>query len=151
MKYTSRSPVSLLLAAGARLAGCAGLDAGGSDPLDGTSRVLIQLGGDPPLTGRTITVAFDDGRVRCSGGCNQYGGPYQVDGDRIAVAELAWTLMACAEPSLMEQEARWMGFLGSVRSLQLGEGTLQLVGPEGVEATLAPYQAPRRVLTGVLT
>ena len=50
--------------------------------------------------GVEVTAAFEDGQVSGKGGCNRYMGPYQRDGDRIALGPLASTMMACPEPAM---------------------------------------------------
>ena len=88
------------------------------DPLAGTAWELIAYRKSRPIPGSVITAVFEDGQVRGTTGCNSYSGPYQVDGDRIAIGPLAVTEMACLEPAgPMEQEALFREYLGTVDTI----------------------------------
>lgn len=55
---------------------------------------------------RTLALNFQGGRVGVSGGCNQLGGRYEVDAqDRLKVASLQSTLMACDAPLMAADKA----------------------------------------------
>ena len=122
------------------LAGC-GRAGANSDPLEGTSWVLMAYRKSKPIAGTTITATFEDGRVYGSSGCNTYGGSYQVRGDTITVSDLAWTLMACLDPEgVMEQEALVMGYLSDAQTFRLVDGQLQVFQSAGEALTFAPQQ-----------
>ena len=94
------------------LTACAEGESTPVDPLDGTSWVMFAYRKTKPLVGTEITTSFESGFVRGSAGCNSYGAPYQLDGDRIDIGEIELTAMACLEPEgIMEQEAYLMDFL----------------------------------------
>jgi heat shock protein HslJ len=55
--------------------------------------------------GTEVTLRFDMDRGNIGGnsGCNQFGTTFQIDDDRIRIADLVGTEMACEEP-VMEQQ-----------------------------------------------
>ena len=121
------------------LAACQGADSAASDPLDGTSWVLMAYRKTRPISGTTITATFEDGQVRGSAGCNSYGGSYQVSGDTITVSAVAITEMACLEPEgVMEQELLFVEFLTDAQTFRLADGQLQTFRPDGEALTFTP-------------
>lgn len=57
-----------------------------------------------PSYDRALTLAFEDGRVGVSGGCNHIGGSYEVDAQgRLQIGRLNSTMKACAA-SLMQAD-----------------------------------------------
>jgi len=122
-------------------AACAAPGPAASDPLDGTSWVLMAYRKTRPIPGTTITAIFEDGQVRGSAGCNSYGGSYQVSGDTIAVGEIACTEMACMEPEgVMDQEMTFLEFLGNARTFRLLDGQLQMLRSDGEALTFVPQE-----------
>lgn len=120
---------ALILCIGLTVAmGACGLLSGSeADPLEGTSWVLNAYDKSKPIPGTRITANFKGGRVHGSAGCNTYQGTYEVDGERLAFSELAWTLMACMEPEgVMEQEQRVMRIMGGVERFEMLDGELVL-------------------------
>lgn len=112
-----------------------------SDPLEGTSWVLLAYGNTNPIPGRNVTMMFEDGQVRGSGGCNSYSGPYQVHGDQITFDQVGMTLMACPEPlGLMEQETAFMQFLGAAQTFSLEKGQLKIFRSDGEALTFVPEE-----------
>ena len=106
--------------------------------LEGTSWQLESLAGEPALPGTDVTIEFKDGQAGGQAGCNGYGGAYKVDGNEITFRELASTLMACADPAVMEQESAYLQFLGEVQRFELVEGQLQLVRADGEALVFVP-------------
>ena len=80
------------------------------------------------ITGTSLTAEFGkDGTLSGNGGCNNYSGPYTVDGDKIKIGPLASTMMACAEPEgVMEQETQYLAALQLAESYQVEGGVLEL-------------------------
>ena len=62
-----------------------------------------------------LTAEFgDDGTLSGSGGCNDYAGPYESEGRRLAVGPLARTERRCGSPpGIDEQEAAYLAALES--------------------------------------
>lgn len=73
----------------------------------------------PVLPGTEITALFEEGSIRGSAGCNDYGAAAQYDEDSIEVSDVVATEKACLDPkgaeypegSIMKQEARTLEFL----------------------------------------
>jgi heat shock protein HslJ len=137
MKYVA--VVALAGIAILAVAACQGADSAASDPLDGTSWVLMAYRKTSPISGTTITAMFEDGQVRGSAGCNSYSGSYQVSGDTITVGAVAITEMACLEPEgVMEQELLFVEFLTDAQTFRLADGQLQTFRPDGEALTFIP-------------
>jgi heat shock protein HslJ len=80
-----------------------------------------------PMPGSTLTLEFAAGTVAGSGGCNTFGGPYEVSGsDGIRVGPLASTLRACADPALDTQEQQYLAALGLAKTYRVTGDTLTL-------------------------
>ena len=137
MKYVA--VVALAGIAILALAACQRADSAASDPLDGTSWVLMAYRKTRPISGTTITATFEDGQVRGSAGCNSYSGSYQISGDTITVGAVAITEMACLEPEgVMEQELLFVEFLTDAQTFRLADGQLQTFRPDGEALTFVP-------------
>jgi len=95
----------------------------GQPDLNGTSWVLTQLQGNPVILTAVPTLIFKDGQVSGNASCNSFGGSYQRGwGDALKFGQLMSTLMACVDPSVMEQEGKYLGVLGQVAKYRV-EGT----------------------------
>ena len=83
----------------------------------------------------------EDGNVQGSAGCNQYFGPYTVNGDAITVGLLGTTRAYCPEPEgKMQQEAQFLAALQSAASFTIQNGTLDIRMTDGAIAVLAAAQ-----------
>lgn len=80
------------------------------------------------ITGTSLTAEFGrDGTLSGNGGCNNYSGPYTVDGDKIKIGPLASTMMACTDPDgIMEQEAQYLSALQMAETYQVEGKVLEL-------------------------
>jgi len=80
------------------------------------------------LEGATLTASFGkDGTLSGNSGCNQFNGPYKVDGDQITIGPLASTMMMCSDPEgVMDQEAQFLAALQSAASYQIEGNVLEL-------------------------
>ena len=106
--------------------------AGQAAGLAGTEWALTRLNGQAPLPGAALDLAFQaDGKVAGSGGCNQSGGDYQTDGDKLSITNLASTMRACADPALNEQEAAYFAALAAVEQFKLDGDHLSLLDAQG--------------------
>ncbi len=80
----------------------------------------------------SITLAFQpDGQAGGSGGCNSYGGPYQADAGSLTFGDIVSTLMACAEPDLMGQEAQYYTALQNASAYSLDGDVLTITHTGG--------------------
>ncbi len=85
------------------------------------------------ITGTTLTAEFGkDGTLSGNSGCNNYSGPYKVDGEEIKIGPLASTMMACTEPEgVMEQETQYLAALQMAESYQVEGQVLELRRSDG--------------------
>jgi heat shock protein HslJ len=82
----------------------------------------------PPASGR-FTVQFEaDGRVSARADCNGCGGRYTLDDDRVVVADLACTLIACPNAPFDQQ---YLAILVGASELELEDGRLILESSRG--------------------
>jgi heat shock protein HslJ len=105
-------------------------------PLEGTPWRLdgIGSGGDTVssvLAGTEVTAIFDGtGRVRGFGGCNEYGGGYETDGEALTIADVASTQIGCAA-DVAEQEGAYLDALGRTASFDIEGSVLSLLDDDG--------------------
>jgi len=95
-------------------------------------------------TGSTITLEFmPDGRVRGSGGCNQFNGSFTSSADQLTIGPVGATRRACAEPEgVMAQEAAFLRALETVASARREGHRLELRTATGALAvTMIPAPA----------
>lgn len=133
MKLASTAAiVAALLLLGA----CGGGEEDGADQPEGSWRVTEVLhdgGVSTLLAGTEITAEFaTDGSLSGSGGCNSYGGDYEIDDSEIQILELVATRMACLTPKgLMEQEQAYFDALREATRFRLEGGGLSLLSARG--------------------
>jgi len=109
--------------------------------LNSTRWELLYINKSEPISGRAVTIEFENWEVRGSAGCNSYFGSYDVKGDRISFDMLAMTEMACLEPEgLMDQEQAYLQFLSEVESFILDDGQLLLKKAVQEQLTFIPAQ-----------
>ncbi len=73
------------------------------------------------------TLVFEDDQVAGNASCNQYFGPYVIDGSSITVGPMGSTQMFCADPpGAMEQEAAYLAALEAVDTWSMDGETLTL-------------------------
>jgi len=118
------------------LVACGGI---GGDPLNGTTWELYSIGSHAPISDSKTTLRFEAGQVSGLGGCNQYGGEYQINGDTLSIDKLYATEMACMSPEgIMGQEQDFLQYLGNAQRFELSEGQLQIYGSGGGALTFVP-------------
>jgi len=103
---------------------------GAADSLDQTKWALTSINGEAVPDGISATMAFDNGQVSGSAGCNHYGGSYKAEGSTVTFSETVSTLMACEE-SMMEVESAFMAVLQGSASFVMAGQTLTLTGADG--------------------
>lgn len=90
------------------------------------------VGADWVLAGETGARApflrFDGGRVGGLGGCNRFGGTYELTGESLSFSPLAATRMACSD---MAKERAFFDMLGKVKGMKLEGDSLELLDGEG--------------------
>jgi putative lipoprotein len=109
-------------------------------------------GAETPVIGETPpTLEFTlDGQVGGNGGCNSFGGSYQVEGNTLVLGEIVSTLVACVDTALMNQEVEYLNALQTVTQFQVDGDRLAITYNEGqgilnfvsAAATLTETPAP---------
>lgn len=102
------------------LAACATI--GGGDPLAGSAWQLQRIDGTAIPAEVNITIAFADGQVSGNGGCNSYGGNYQVQSSAITFDQVMMTAMACIGPG-GDTEGAYMQAFGQIKNFTLSTGS----------------------------
>jgi len=75
-----------------------------------------------------VTAMFNsaDGQVTGSGGCNSYGGSYELSGNKLSIpGPLMSTMMSCGEEK-DQQEQQLLMALQSAESYQIDDGELTI-------------------------
>lgn len=81
----------------------------------------------------TLTIEFlADGKVKGSGGCNNFSGPYTLDGEKLRIGPLLSTKKSCG-PSLDEQEFTYQSFLSRIQTVKVDDDEMEMYSPEIVE------------------
>ena len=121
------------------------------NPLNGTTWQLYSIGQYSPVANSTTTIRFEDGQVSGLGGCNQYGGAYQVSGQTLSFSALYMTEMACTSPAgVMEQESAYLETLGAVTTFSISGDDLTLKALEqAVELSQEKYCSVAATVRGV--
>lgn len=129
------------------LVACGPFGGSSEEELAGQVWTLTDLMGQPPLPVTTITAEFGaDGRVSGSSGCNNYSGPYEVDGNKLSFGQpMASTLMAC-EPAVMQQEAAYMTVLESVAGYEIKDDSLTMYDAD--KTSVAEFEVVKQTLEG---
>jgi len=109
---------------------------GATDALANTNWRLVSFGvagaEAPVIEGTSLTLEFGaGGRVGGSGGCNSYGGEYQVNGATLSINNIVSTLMACADERVMEQEQRYFQALEASARFELAGDRLTISHDDG--------------------
>ena len=90
-----------------------------------------------PMTGTTLTATFTADTVSGSAGCNDYNGPYTLDGDKVTIGPLATTRKACEQP-VMDQETAFLTALQTPATVEQNGGIVTLRNAAGAtQVTLA--------------
>jgi heat shock protein HslJ len=130
-------PVLVLVLA---LAGCGDTRGGGADQagtdgggdggtgtaaLDGRTFRSTQVRGHELVPGTRVQLAFDDGQVTASAGCNLLSGSAALSDGTLQVSGLGGTEMGC-DPALMAQDSWLADFLTSGPAAELSGDVLDL-------------------------
>jgi heat shock protein HslJ len=138
-------PVSsrVSLADGRFFAGCCRVPAGASQSqpsLEGETWRLTSLTGLSPdalaANSTPVTSRFESGRVTGFSGCNRFTGSYTTQEGRIAIGQLAGTMMACAPPAMAIEKAFKDAFSGTLR-YAVTDGKLSLTADSGTALAFA--------------
>lgn len=90
-------------------------------------------GGEAPVVGdSTITLKFGVGRQMGGfGGCNSYGGEYQVEDNLLSFSRIISTKMACADQNVMQQEQQYFQVLQSAARFEIEDDELTIYYDNG--------------------
>jgi heat shock protein HslJ len=129
------------------LGACASRGGGATSPLERTYWRVVEIGGQPAAGSggpREPHLQFEaDGRrVVGSTGCNGLTGQFTHDGPTLRFGPTATTRMACVDPSVNEQEQRFLAALRDTERHQISGDTLTLLGPGGTLARLVAASRP---------
>ncbi|MFM6854947.1 MAG: META domain-containing protein [Sphingopyxis sp.] len=117
--------------------GCGG-DAAPPETLDNTQWRIISLNGQAVDAAHPAELAFADGRVFGTAGCNRLSGTFTCDGRQLTVSRMASTMMACT-PVLMQQEAVLTGLLNGPSTIRIdARGRMTLTGANNATTVLEP-------------
>lgn len=118
--------------------------------LDGRVLVSTNVTGRQLVADSEVRLTFDGENLGASGGCNQLGGTWSMEGDVLVVPpDLIMTEMACEPAALMDQDSWLASFLSSRPTVGLDGDTLTLSGGD-VTITLLDREVadPDRPLVG---
>ncbi len=107
--------------------------------LDNTSWQLVSMGpvGSPEqvLAGTSLTLNFESaGQAGGSGGCNSFGGNYQVQGSAITFSQVVHTEMACLDQARNQQEGQFFQALLNTGQYQRNGDQLTIQYNDGQDA-----------------
>lgn len=110
------------------------------DTLNGTAWLLQSMGESSTIDGTSITLAFTDGSLQGSAGCNSLGGSYQISAEgALNISETFMTEMFCMDPAgIMEQESLYLKLLGGVTGFQFEGANLWLELADGETLVFTP-------------
>ena len=81
----------------------------------------------PVIEGSTITLELDaKGQAGGTGGCNSYGGSYEVKGNMISFGEVMSTLMACVQAGIDKQEQDYFQALATSGKFEVAGDSLTI-------------------------
>ncbi len=84
-----------------------------------------------PLPGTQLSIAFKDGKVSGSGGCNSFHGPFKVDGNALSIGPLATTRKLCSAEGVMAQEREFIAALQTATTWAIDRGMLDVHRQDG--------------------
>ena len=86
----------------------------------------------PIIQDSIITLEFaENDQVGGTGGCNSYGGKFEVQGETITIKEIVSTLMACMDDQVMEQETQYFTALQGVSNYEISGDNLTIFYEDG--------------------
>jgi len=132
MKRQSLYLLTMFVLAGIMISACAG---GTSASLTGTWE-LASYGSPASLTPAApdveASIIFDeDETISGNVGCNDFGGDYKVDGDKITFGPISSTLMMCADTAIGDQETAVLNTLTETVTFMIAGDSLTLTSADG--------------------
>ncbi len=94
---------------------------------DGVSSMATVI----PQTETSLTL-FPNNTIDGVGGCNDYNGPYQLNGSQLTFGSLATTNLTCPDPAgLMDQESKYFALLATTTTYAIESNQLNLYNSTG--------------------
>ena len=113
------------------LQGCAG-----GNPLEGTAWNLTAINGVPVIEGTEPYLAFEEDSAGGSTGCNNTGGEYKVNGNRLTFDSLFYTERYCMDPEgVMDQESNFLNILSNAATFEISGNQLVIEAQSGEQLT----------------
>jgi heat shock protein HslJ len=86
----------------------------------------------PVVEGTTVTLKFgSESRVNGNGGCNTYGGDYQVRDDNVTFSRIISTKKACLDSKVSQQEREYFDALTTAGKFKITDNHLTISYDEG--------------------
>lgn len=109
---------------------------GGSEALAGEWTVTGYNNGRGGVTTLVASTEIDvlfgaDGNASGSAGCNNFTGPFSVDGAGVSIGPLAATMKMCAAEGVMEQESQFLAAMQNSTSWEIRGDVLELRNDDG--------------------
>ena len=109
---------------------------GGFGSLVGTGWRVVRIDDVVPVAGSEPTIAFKEGRIEGTTGCNSYGGSVEIHGSSMEAGDMAMTLIGCSDP-ISEMERAFLAALAGADELAAQGANLVIRGSAG-EILLRP-------------
>jgi heat shock protein HslJ len=91
----------------------------------------------PIVEGSSVTLQFEaNNRANGNGGCNQYGGDYRVQGDRLTFSNIQSTLRLCIDTRINQQERDYLALLRASTRFELNGNELTILRDDVGRGTL---------------
>jgi heat shock protein HslJ len=104
--------------------------------LAGTGWRVLRIDDLVPVAGSEPTIAFKDGQMQGTTGCNSYGGPVTIRGSSFEAGGLMMTLIGCMD-EIAEMETAFLQAINGATELAAEGANLVIRGPGG-EIVLRP-------------
>jgi putative lipoprotein len=118
------------------LSACSQNESVPQDDITDVTWTLIEVNGAPvdaAAMNRPATLLLNaEGHASGYAGCNQFGGPYTIDGGAMRFGAIAMTRMAC--PDRMDVETAYSAVFDATRSWRVSDGMLELIADDRVLA-----------------
>ena len=99
--------------------------------LDGTEWTVTKIKGADTVADSQPTIAFEDGKVSGTPGCNRFFGSCTQDGAKLEFGMMGTTEMACLDEGVGEQETAFLAALGEVTGVRAADPAVELTGADG--------------------
>jgi heat shock protein HslJ len=104
--------------------------------LVGTGWRVVRVDDTAPVAGSEPTIAFKEGRIEGTTGCNSYGGDVTINGATIEAGDMAMTLIGCMD-EISEMETAFLAALDGAEELS-SQGANLVIRGSGGEIVLRP-------------